>query len=465
MGLSMTSLQTTKPRSSTELHRIVGEQLRLFINQRDYEAAKSLLVPVQPVDIADAIAGLPQPMQLVAFRLLPKSKAVETYEYCSKAVQESLIAEFQDQEILEIVNSMAPDDRVSLFDELPPQMVRRILPQLTPEERQATSLLLGYKPGTAGRLMTPEYIALFDGLTVSEAAARIRTLACDREVSHYIYLTDENHALSGVASLRDLLLAEPEQLLRDVMEREVLFAQTDTDQEEVARLIQRYDLVALPIVDRERNLLGVVTVDDALDIVEDEATEDIYTMNAVRAEGESYFQSSLLSVIRKRLPWLFVLLITNTLTIFVMKGFEEILEEVVALAFFTPLLIDTGGSIGAQSSTVVIRGLSTDELNHRKPLWVILRETLAGGLLGVLLGAAVIILVFTVMGEAALGITVGASLLCISIIAACIGAGLPFLFQTLHLDPAMMSAPFITTVVDILGILIYLSLAKVMLGL
>ena len=461
----MTSSQTTKPSSSTELRRIVGEQLKLFIAQRDYEGAKALLVPVQPVDVAEAIGTLPQSMQLVAFRLLPKKKAVEVYEHCAKAVQESLIAEFQDQEILDVVNSMAPDDRVSLFDELPPQMVRRILPQLTPEERQATSLLLGYKPGTAGRLMTPEYISLPDRLTVSEAAARIRALACDREVSYYIYMADEKQALSGVASLRDLLLAEPDQTLREVMDREVLFAQTDTDQEEVAKLIQRYDLVALPIVDREKNLLGVVTVDDALDIVEEEATEDIYTMNGLRKEGESYFQSSLLSVVRKRLPWLFILLITNTLTIFVMKGFEEILEEVVALAFFTPLLIDTGGSIGAQSSTVVIRGLSTDELKHRKPLWVIVRETLAGSLLGVLLGASVIILVFAIMGQPALGITVGVSLMCISIIAASIGSGLPFLFETLNLDPAMMSAPVITTIVDVLGIFIYLSLAKVMMGL
>ncbi len=461
----MASLQTIKSHSSIELRQIVGEQLRLLIEQRNYEGVRSLLTPVQPVDIADAIEGLPQSMQMIAFRLLAKEKAVEVYEDGSKALQESLVAEFQDQEILDIINQMAPDKRVSLFDELPPQLVRRILPQLTPEERQATALLLGYRAGTAGRLMTPEYIALFEGLTVAEAAAQIRTLACDREVSYYIYVTDTDQVLSGVASLRDLLLAEPEQRLAEVMDREVIFAQTDTDQEEVARLIQRYDLVALPIVDRERNLLGIVTVDDALDIVETEATEDIYTMNAVQAKGESYFQASLLAVIRKRLPWLFMLLLTNTLTIVVMKGFEEVLEEVVALAFFTPLLIDTGGSIGSQSSTVVIRGLSTDELKHRKPLWVIVRETIAGTFLGVLLGAVVIILVFAVMGESALGITVGVSLICISIIAATIGAGLPFLFQAFRLDPAMMSAPFITTAVDILGLFIYLSVATVMLGL
>lgn len=202
-------------------------------------------------------------MQLVAFRLLPRGKAVEVYEYCSSDVQEALIQEFQDQEILDIVDSMAPDDRARLFDELPPQVVRRILAQLTPEERSATSQLLGYQAETAGRLMTPEYIALGEGLTVAQAGDSVRELARDREVSYYIYVTDQQQTLTGVISLRDLLLADPGLTLRDVMNREVIFAQTDADQEEAAQLIQRYDLAALPIVDREHNLVGVMTVDDA----------------------------------------------------------------------------------------------------------------------------------------------------------------------------------------------------------
>ncbi len=360
---------------------------------------------------------------------------------------------------------MAPDDRASLFDELPPRLVRRILAQLTPAERQATSLLLGYQAETAGRLMTPEYIALPEELTVAEAAAQIRAMASDREVSYYIYVVDNQQRLSGVASLRDLLLAEQSQRLGDVMNRDVVFVQTDADQEVVARTIQRYDLVALPVVDRDHTLVGAVTVDDAIDILQAEATEDIYIMGAVQSEGESYFQSSLAVITRKRVPWLFVLLLTNALTIVVMQSFEEVLDEVVALAFFTPLLIDAGGNVGAQSSTVVIRGLSTEELKYRKPLWVILRETVAGASLGLLLGTAVIILGFIFIGQWQIGLTVGLSLLCITIIAATTGAGLPFLFNALGFDPALMSAPFITTVVDVLGILIYLTTAKVLLGL
>ncbi|TVP67973.1 MAG: magnesium transporter [Leptolyngbya sp. LCM1.Bin17] len=450
--------------STLELREIVTEQLKLLLEQRNYDGAKALLVPVQSVDIAEALEGLPQAMQLVAFRLLPRAKAVEVYEYFSKDMQETLIQEFQAQEILDIVNTMAPDDRAELFDELPPQMVRPILAQLSPAERQVTSQLLGYQPETAGRLMTPEYISLEDHWTVAEAAEQVRTLARDREVSYYIYVTDANQVLTGVASLRDLLLADPTQTLAAVMNPNVVYAQTDTDQEEAAQLIQRYDLVALPIVDRERTLVGVMTVDDAMDVLQIEATEDIYTMGAVRSEGKNYFQSSLLSVTRKRIPWLSVLLLTNTLTIFVMSNFEEILDEVVALAFFTPLLIDTGGNVGAQSSTVVIRGLSTDELKNRKPLWVVVRESLAGGMLGILLGVAVIVLAYLLMGQFQVGLTVGISLLAIAVIAATTGAALPFLFNAMGFDPALMSAPFITTVVDILGIFIYLSIATMLLN-
>ena len=451
--------------SRSELRAIVREQLRLLLEDRNWEGVKTLLLPVQPVDIAEAIDGLPKAMQLTAFRLLSKAEAVEVYEHLSTDIQQSLIEEFRDSELLEIVNSMAPDDRAGLFDELPPRLVRRVLAQLSPEERKATSQLLGYQAGTAGRLMTPEYIALRYNLTIKEASDRIRQLARDREVSYYVYVVDEQRRLMGVASLRDVLLADLDQFLGDIINPDVVFAQTDTDQEEVARSIQRYDLVALPVVDRDHTLVGVVTVDDAIDILQKEATEDIYIMGAVRSEGESYFQSNLATITRKRIPWLFILLITNALTILVMSNFEAVLDEVVALAFFTPLLIDACGNVGAQSSTVVIRGLSTEELKYKKPLWVIIRESMTGGLLGILLGVVVIGMVFVFLGQIEIGLTVGISLLCITIIAATAGAGLPFLFHSFGLDPALMSSPFITTIVDILGIWIYLSTAKLLLGL
>ncbi len=447
------------------IRQMVREQLRLLLADGNFDGAKSLLQPVQSVDVAEAIDGLPHPMQLGAFRLLDKQTAIEVYEYLPLPSQQALIEQFRDLEILTVVDGMSPDDRARLFDELPPRLVRKAIAQLSPEERERTALLLGYGPETAGRLMTQEYLALPESLTVDRMANRIRAHAAESEVNYYVYLLDERRCLSGVVSLRTLLLADQAARVVDVMERDVVFATTDTDREEVARLIQRYDLIALPVTDADRTLVGVVTVDDAIDVLQAEATEDIYTMGAVQSEGESYFQATLSAVARKRLPWLFVLLFTNVLTIWVMQNFEDVLDKVVALAFFTPLLIDTGGNVGAQSSTVVIRGLSTNELVNRKPLTVVIRECIAGSVLGLLLGVAVIVLVMLFIGQLTIGLTVGISLLCIATIAATTGAGLPFLFASMGYDPALMSSPFITTVVDVLGIVIYLSIAKILLGL
>ena len=450
--------------SRSELRELVRAQLQILLEQRNFEGAKALLVPVKPVDIAEAIEELPEAMQVIAFRLLNKAEAIEVYEDLDSSVQQSLIEKFKTQEAIDLVDKMSPDERAKLFDELPPKVVRRLILQLSPSERQATSLLLGYQADTAGRIMTPEYIAIKEYLTATEAQEQIRSLARDSEVSYYLYVTDDSKRLIGILSLKDLILASPEQTLGQIMTRDVVYAHTDTDREEVARLIQRYDLLALPIVDREDHLVGVVTVDDVIDILQEEATEDIYKMGAVQSDGDSYFQKSLLEVAKKRTPWLLILLITNSITILIMSSYEAVLEEVVALAFFTPLLIDAGGNVGAQSSTVVIRGLSTDELRDKKPSFVIFRELMAGGLLGIILGILVIILVFVFLGQGEISVTVGVSLLSITMIAATTGAALPFLFHSLGFDPALMSAPLITTVVDILGILIYLNIAKVLLG-
>ncbi len=457
---------TTLPTGSrSELRDVVSSQLQILLEHKNYDGAKALLIPVQPVDIAEAISLLPEAMQAISFRLLDKAKAIEVYEHLHFDVQQFLLEKFQAEEACQIIESIAPDKRVKLFDELPPKIVRRLISQLSPEERQATSLLLGYQADTAGRLMTPEYIALKEHLTATEAQERIRSLASSAEVTYYIYVVDSGKKLIGITSLKDLIIAHPEQTLGEIMTRDVVYAYTDTDQEEVARLIQRYDLLALPIVDKDENLLGVVTVDDVIDIVQEEATEDIYTMGAVQTDHDSYFNQNLLAATKKRTPWLLILLITNSITVIILSRYEQVLDEVVALAFFTPLLIDAGGNVGAQSSTVVIRGLSTDELRGKKPALVILRELLTGGMLGILLGILVIVAIFLFLGKGAIGFTVGLSLLSITLIAATSGAALPFMFHSLGLDPALMSAPFITTVVDILGILIYLNIAKLLLGL
>lgn len=262
--------------SREELQDLVRSQLQALLEQENFQGAKTLLVPVQPADIAEAIEELPETMQALAFRLLSKDEAIAVYEYLNPKVQQALLEEFKRQDVLEIVDRMSPDDRVRLFDELPAKVVRRLLQQLSPEERDATTLLLGYKPNTAGRIVTPEYVALKENLTVAQALERIRNQAGASETIYYLYVTDEARRLTGTLSLRDLVTAQPEQTIGSIMTRDVVFVYTDTDQEEVARTIQRYDFVAIPVVDTEQRLVGIITSDDAIDILEQETTEDIY---------------------------------------------------------------------------------------------------------------------------------------------------------------------------------------------
>ena len=452
--------------SRQELRDLVRAQLQMLLEAGDLAAAKAILVPVQPADIAEAFEGLPEAMHALAFRLLSKDEAIEVYEYLDYTVQERLISELRSQEVRDIVDRMSPDDRAKLFDELPAKVVNRLLEELSPVERKATAQLLGYEAGTAGRIMTPELISLKEHLTVGQTLERIRQLANSSEIIYYLYVTDYALRLAGIVSLRDLVISQPDKPIGEIMTREVIFVHTDTDQEEVARLIQRYDFLALPVVDREKRLVGIVTVDDVIDILQAETTEDIYAVGGgVQSSGDNYFQISLLKVARKRVVWLLVLLVTNTVTGAIITAEEDILQKVVKLAAFIPLLTGTGGNVGAQSSTVVIRGMNTEELRSLGALQVVGREALAGTLLGGMLGIIATVWAFLLQKDLAVATVVGCSLLAISILASVSGSALPFLFRLFRLDPALMSAPFITTAVDVAGVLIYFSLARFILHL
>ncbi len=452
--------------SRRELRDLVRSQLQALLEQNDLQGAKAILVPVQPADIAEAIEGLPEAMQAIAFRLLSKGEAIEVYEYLDSSIQQALIEEFKRQDVLDIVDQMSPDDRVRLFDELPAKIVNRLLEQLSPTERQATAQLLGYEAGTAGRIMTPELISFKEGFTVSQALERIRRLANVTETIYYLYVTDNARRLTGTLSLRDLVTSQPSQTIGEIMTREAVFIYTDTDQEEVAKVIQRYDFLAVPVVDREQRLVGIVTVDDVIDIIQEETTEDIYALGGgVQSGGDNYFQTDLLTVARKRVVWLLVLLLTNTVTGTIIKSQEGLLQQVVSLAAFIPLLTGTGGNVGAQSSTVVIRGMNTDEIRAMGQYQVILREGIAGLMLGTMLGSIATVWAYFLQGNWAVAISVGVSLIVISVLASVSGSALPFLFRSLRLDPALMSAPFITTAVDVAGVLIYFNLARLILGL
>jgi magnesium transporter len=440
---------------------VVARQLETLLEAANYDGAKLLLQPVQPVDAAEAIGTLPRILQALAFRLLPKDEAIEVYEYLEPAVQQSLLERLRSGEVLELVEEMSPDDRVRLFDELPAKVVRRLLAELSPSERRVTAQMLGYAPETAGRLMTTEYIDLKEFHSAAQALEIVRRRARDTETIYSLYITDASRHLTGMLSLRDLVTADPEQRLGDVMTREVVKVSTDTEQEEVARIIQRYDFLAVPVVDREDRLVGIVTVDDVIDVIQQEATRDLYAAGALQAGDEDdYFQSNLFTVARRRVVWLLVLLLANSGTAAVIASMDAVLKQVVVLAAFIPLLIGTGGNVGAQSSTVVIRGLSTQRIQSLGPSLAVAREAVAGALLGLLMVVVVVPWSAYVSHSWLVAGAAGVSLVAITTLAATACAALPLLFDRIGLDPALMSAPFIATATDVVGVFIYLRTAS-----
>ena len=443
-----------------QLVDVVTRQLESMLSVGNYDAVKRLLEPVQPVDIAEAISHLPTNLQAIAFRLLGKDEAISVYEYLDTATQQSLLTRLRSGEMREVVEEMSPDDRVQLFDELPAKVVRQLLSELSPDERKVTAELLGYEPETAGRLMTTEYIDLKEAQTAAVALEIVRRRARDTETIYSLYVTDAERRLTGILSLRDLVTADPSARISEVMTADVLSVSTDTDQEKVARTIQRYDFLAVPVVDLERRLVGIVTVDDVIDVIEQEATRDLYAAGAVQAGDEDdYFTSGLFTVARRRVVWLVILVVASFFTSEVIAANEEVLRRVVLLAAFIPLLGGTGGNVGAQSSTVVIRGLSTQSISALGPIKAVGRELLAGALLGLLMMVLVVPFAWWRGDSALVGLSVGFSLLAITTLAATAGAGFPLLFDRMGLDPALMSTPFITTCTDVAGTLIYLKIA------
>ena len=440
---------------------VVSQQLESMLSVGNYDAVKLLLKPVQPVDIAEAIGNLPTNLQALAFRFLGKDEAISVYEYLDSATQQSLLRLLRSGEMREVVEEMSPDDRARLLEELPAKVVRQLLSELSPEERRVTAQLLGYEAETAGRLMTTEYIALKENQTAAMALEIVRSRARDTETIYSLYVTDAQRCLTGILSLRDLVTADLNARIGDVMTGDVLSVATDTDQEKVARTIQRYDFLAVPVVDSEQRLVGIVTVDDVIDVIEQEATRDLYAAGAVQAGDEDdYFTSNLFTVARRRIVWLSVLVVASFFTSEVIAANEAVLKQVVLLAAFIPLLGGTGGNVGAQSSTVVIRGLSTQSISALEPLQAVLREAMAGALLGVLMMVVVLPFAWWRGGGALVGVSVGISLLAITTLAATAGAAFPLLFDHMGLDPALMSTPFITTCTDVAGTLIYLKTAE-----
>ncbi len=441
------------------------ETFRELLENRHYRALRERLVALDPSDIADLLASAPADKEVITFRLLPKDLAVDVFDEMDGALQDRLLEAFSDQAARNLLEAMPPDDRAELLDEVPAKVARRLLQILSPDQRRLTMRLLGYEEGTAGREMTPLFVDLHGDMTASQALQRVRRLAINRETVYECYVMDRRRHLIGTVSLKDLVIAAPDARVSDIMTPEPPFVYTHTDREEAARELREHELLAIPVVDAERRLVGIITYDDVVDIVEQEATEDIYRFGAVPGTERGYFASRILNVVPRRGVWLLLLIAINMVTARIIAEQEELLDVVWVLALFIPLLIDTGGNIGSQSATVVIRGLATGEVKPRRALAVVLREARIGAILGVALGAVALGMAYFLGRDLRVSIVVSTTLVGISIMATLVGGALPFLLRLLKRDPALASAPFITSIMDIFGVALYFWIAHMIVGL
>lgn len=436
--------------------------LQDLTRERDLEQLRSWLEETGTLDIAEELSRLPQAERGVVFRLLDKDRALQVFESLEPVHQQELLEGLRDQQVNQLVEVMSPDDRARLLDEVPAKVAKRLQAGLSPEERRMTARLLGYPEESAGRLMTPEYVNLRSSMTVADALAKIRRLGADAETIYTLPVTDDERRLVGIVSLRDLVLSPAGQRVGELMVEDTLHVSVDEDREEAARLIQEADLLAAPVVDHEDRLVGVITVDDAMEILEAEVTEDISRAGAAEPLDRPYLVVSPFTLARKRASWLLILGVAATLTVSVLNRFESTLEAVTALALFVPLLIGTGGNSGSQAATVVIRAMAVGEVRFIDLPKVVGRELLTGVMLGLMLGAVAFVPVMLFL-DTNMAMVISLTLIVLCGWATFIGAGLPMIARRLSIDPAVVSAPMIATLVDATGLIIYFLIAMAIL--
>ena len=442
---------------------LLTPEIRQLLKKRRIEEMKAALKDLHPVDIASILTNLKDEEKVTVFRLLPQELALETFNELDEEEQSSILSLLGKNYAATVLNEMAPDERADLFEELPEEIIERFLPLMSPAERSDVEKLLKEKEHSAGSIMTTEYASLKPNLTIAEALKNIRQMAPNKETIYYLYVVDNEEKLVGVVSLKDLVLGEPSQKIAEIMHPEVISVKENQDQEEVAHLIAKYNFLAMPVVDKKNKLSGIVTVDDTIDIIKEENTEDIHKMAAMEAPEEEYFKSSFFTLARKRILWLIALLIAQTFTGNILKGYSHALEAMVALAYFIPLLIGTGGNAGTQSSATIIRGLATGEISLKHIFRVMRREIGLGLVLGAILGLFGFGRAVLTEGNVLLGLTVGIGLAATITVATITGAFLPLLLRRMRIDPAVAAGPFISTAIDLTGLIIYFQIAKLLL--
>lgn len=449
----------------------LGVTLEALIEAKKYTTLRDILVTMNASDIAALFEDVPEAKLPLLFRLLPKELAAETFVEMEPEAQELLIQGFSDNELKEVVDELYVDDAVDIVEEMPANVVKRILKQADPEMRKMINEILKYPDDSAGSIMTTEYVSLRPDMTAEEAIKRIRRTGVDKETIYTCYVTDKNRKLIGMISLRTLLLCEDDDVLEEVMEPNVISVNTLEDQESVAQMMAKYDWAAMPVVDQENRLVGIVTVDDAIDVLQEETTEDFEKLAGMTPTDKPYLRTGVLETWKSRIPWLLILMLSATLTSMVLTSFETSLAACTVLTAFIPMLTGTGGNSGTQSSVAVIRALSLGEVEFVDTIRVIWKEIRVAVLCGVTLAACNFVKLLVVdrmiLGNTGVSVSV-AAVICVTMVftvlcAKTVGCVLPLLAEKIHLDPAVMASPFISTIVDVLTLLIYFQVAKAIL--
>lgn len=448
------------------------ETLAALAEGKKYTTLRDILVTMNAADVAGVFDTMPETKLPLLFRLLPKELAAETFVEMEPEAQELLIQGFSDNELKEVVDELYVDDAVDIVEEMPANVVKRILKQADPEMRKMINEILKYPDDSAGSIMTTEYVSLRPDMTTEEAIKRIRRTGVDKETIYNCYVTENNRKLIGTITIRTLLLSEDDDVLEEIMEPNVISVNTLEDQEDVAEMFAKYDFVALPVVDQENRLVGIVTVDDAIDVMREEATEDFEKLAGMTPSDKPYLRTGVLETFRSRLPWLMILMLSATLTSMVLTSYETSLAACSALIAFIPMLTGTGGNSGTQASVAVIRGLSLGEVEFTDSLKVLWKEIRVAVLCGVTLAACNFVKLLVVdrmlLHNTGVDIPVAATI-CVTMVftvfcAKSVGCLLPLLAERIHLDPAVMASPFISTVVDVVTLVIYFQVARVILG-
>lgn len=439
------------------------EKIQKLIEEKNLDELRKVLNDFNSVDISIILEELSEELDkeklLIAFRILNKQKAGEVFSHFTPEMQEKLIVNLTDTELRNVINELYMDDKVDLLEEMPSNVVKRILKNVKKEDREVINELLKYPEDSAGSIMTTEFVDLKENMTVQEALNKIRKIGLEKETIYYCYVLTSKRSLVGIVDLKRLVIKDKKEKLKNFMETNVIKVNTLDDKEDVAKILSKYNLLALPVVDNEEKLVGIVTVDDAIDVIQDEATEDLEKMAAIAPSEDSYFSTSTFKHAKNRIVWLLVLMLSSTITGGIITNYENAFAAIPLLVSFIPMIMGTGGNCGAQSSTLIIRGLATDEVEVKDILKVIWKESRVAVVVGIALAILSGLYIMLRYKDPMLAITLGLTLMLTVLLAKLIGCCLPLLAKKVKLDPALMASPLITTIVDICSVWIFFQVA------